>query len=64
MSGVPFNPRQCWYVDALALGKAVRADDLRRRWGVSEKTARRDVAALKERGMIEFVGALRYRLLR
>ena len=61
------NPRQRWYLEALAAGKAVRADHLRRRWGVSEKTARRDVAALKERGMIEFVGPLRtgrYRLRR
>lgn len=61
------NQRQRWYLDALAAGKEVRADDLRRRWDVSEKTARRDVAALKKRGMIEFVGSFRrgrYRLLR
>lgn len=61
------NPRQRWYLEALAAGKEVRADDLRRRWGVSEKTARRDVAALKARDMIEFIGPLRtgqYRLLR
>lgn len=59
------KPRQRWYLEALAAGKEVRADDLRRCWGVSEKTARRDVAALKERGLIEFVGPLRtgrYRL--
>jgi hypothetical protein len=61
------NPRQRWYLEALAAGREVRVDDLRRRWGVSEKTARRDVATLKYRGMIEFVGPLktgRYRLLR
>lgn len=61
------SPRQRWYLEALATGKDIRADDLRRRWGVSEATARRDVAALKERGMIEFVGPPRtgrYRLLR
>ena len=54
-------------LEALAAGEEVRAVDLRRRWGVSEKTARRDVAALKDRGMIEFVGSLRmgrYRLRR
>lgn len=50
------NPRQRWYLEALAAGKDVRADDLRRRWRVSQKTARRDVAALKGRGIIEFVG--------
>ena len=61
------NPRQRWYLEALASGKEVRATDLQRHWGVSEKTARRDVAALKERGLIEFVGPLRtgrYRLSR
>jgi hypothetical protein len=59
------NPRQRWYLEALAAGKEVRAGDLQRRWGVSEKTARRDVAALKDCGMIEFVGPPktgRYRL--
>ena len=61
------NPRQRWYLEALAAGKTVRASDLGRRWGVSEKTARRDVAMLKGRGMIELVGSRkmgRYRLLR
>ena len=61
------NPRQRWYLEALAAGKEVRAGDLRRRWDVSEKTARRDVAALKDCGMIEFVGPPktgRYRLRR
>lgn len=61
------NPRQRWYLEALVAGNKVRADDLRRRWDVSEKTARRDVAALRQRGMIEFIGSLRtgqYRLCR
>lgn len=59
------NMRQRWYLEMLAAGEDVRANDMRRRWGVSEKTARRDVAALKQRGMIEFVGPSRtgwYRL--
>lgn len=61
------NSRQRWYLAALASGEEVRAVDLRHRWGVSEKTARRDVATLKERGLIEFVGPFRsgvYRLRR
>ena len=65
--GVRLNPRQRWYLDALASGQDVRARHLQRLWNVSEKTARRDIAALKERGMIEFVGPLRtgrYRLSR
>lgn len=65
--GEGLNPRQRWFLEALASGKAVRAGDLQRHWGVSEKTARRDVAGLKNRGMIEFVGPFRtgrYRLSR
>lgn len=59
------NRRQRWYLDALASGVRVRAVDLQHRWRVSEKTARRDAAALKARGMIEFIGSSRtgrYRL--
>ena len=61
------NPRQRWYLEALAAGRKVRAADLQHRWHVSEKTARRDLAALKMFGMIEFVGPFRtgrYRLIR
>ena len=61
------SPRQRWFLEALASGRDVRAVDLRRRSGVSDKTARRDLAILKVRGMIEFVGPFRtgkYRLSR
>src|SRR3546814_748480 len=50
------NARQRWFLEALTAGWEVRAAALRRHWGVSEKTARRDVAVLKERAMVEFVG--------
>lgn len=59
------NPRQRWYLETLVAGQDVRAVDIRRCWGVSQKTAQRDVAGLRERGLIEFVGspkAGRYRL--
>jgi hypothetical protein len=61
------TPRQRWYLEALSAGKEIRANDIRRRWSVSEKTARRDIGTLKKRGVIEFVGpprAGRYRLCR
>jgi hypothetical protein len=61
------SPRQAWFLEALRGGNAVRVTDLRRRWGVSEATARRDVAELKAKGRIEFVGSCRsgsYRLTR
>lgn len=57
--GMPLNLRQRWYLDTLSLGLDVRAADLRRHWGVSEKTARRDLAELKALGMIRFIGPRR-----
>lgn len=53
------NARQRWFVAALEAGRDVTAPDLARRWGVSEKTARRDIATLSRRGVIEFVGSFR-----
>ena len=37
-------------------GKRVKAADFARHWNVALKTAKRDIAALKEQGIIEFVG--------
>jgi len=67
LENVPVNPspadglnaRQRWFVAALEAGRDVTAPDLARWWGVSEKTARRDIAALRRRGVIEFVGSFR-----
>jgi len=39
------------------LGKNCRASDLATHWSVTEKTAKRDIAALKKVGVIEFIGA-------
>lgn len=57
--GGGLNPRQRWFIAALEAGRSVTALDLARRWSVSEKTARRDIAALRRRGVIEFVGSFR-----
>lgn len=57
--------RQTWFLEALAKGSHVSAAGIMERWRVSEKTARRDIAALTASGMIEFVGTRRsgrYRL--
>lgn len=59
--------RQRWFIEAISSGYEVGAAALQRRWNVSEKTAKRDLADLKVRGLIEFVGAPRtgrYRLRR
>jgi hypothetical protein len=51
--------RQGWFLEALRAGRHVRATELAERWSISEKTARRDVAILEAKGLIEFVGSRR-----
>ncbi|NEW97164.1 DeoR family transcriptional regulator [Rhodopseudomonas sp. BR0G17] len=61
------NHRQAWFLGELAKGTRVSAGALRERFGVAEKTAKRDIAALKTNGLICRVGSRRkgrYRLLR
>jgi hypothetical protein len=57
--GASTQERQAWFLEALRDGQHVGAADITDRWKVSEKTARRDIAALKERGLVKFVGARR-----
>lgn len=58
---VPINEslseRQRWLLDQLGQGQKPRAKDIAAHFGVTEKTAKRDIADLKARGLIEFVGA-------
>lgn len=49
--------RQTWFVLMLTRGRAVSAADLVKEFGVSERTARRDIAALQRRGVIAFEGS-------
>lgn len=51
------SPRQRWFLAALRSGLDVRAADMKARWGISEKTARRDLAALKDQDKIVFRGS-------
>lgn len=53
---VPVNERQQWFLNQLGEGKKVKIADLAHRWNVAEKTAKRDIAALKKQRVIEFVG--------
>lgn len=53
----PLSERQSWFIEQLSLGRPLRARDLAWHFSVTEKTARRDIADLKGRGLIEFVGA-------
>jgi len=54
---VPVNKRQQWFLNQLGAGKRVKSIDLAHHWNVTEKTAKRDIADLKNQGMIEFVGS-------
>lgn len=53
---VPVNERQQWFLNQLGAGRKVKAIEISRRWKVAEKTAKRDITALKKQGIIEFVG--------
>ena len=65
-ANVPVNERQAWFLDQLAAGQKSKPLELANHWRVNKKTAMRDIAYLKNQGLIEFVGAPKtgfYRLL-
>jgi len=53
---VPINDRQRWLLNQFDQGHHLRASDAATHFSVSEKTVRRDIAALKAYNLIEFVG--------
>lgn len=57
VEGAALNDRQQWFLEQLSLGRSVKAADIEVQWGVAEKTAKRDIAALRKMKFIEFVGA-------
>jgi predicted HTH transcriptional regulator len=54
---VPVNERQRWFLDQIGSGIACSAVEVAAHFQVAEKTAKRDLADLKARQLIEFVGA-------
>ncbi|HKV12540.1 MAG TPA: ATP-binding protein, partial [Thermoanaerobaculia bacterium] len=56
---VTLNERQTWFLAALHAGEGPRVKDLVERFGVTLRTARRDVAGLKDQGLVEFLGGSR-----
>ena len=57
--------RKAWILRRLEEGHRLKGPDVTRQFACSNKTAQRDLAALKDEGRIEFVGATRtgyYRL--
>ena len=51
------NTRQQWFIAQIIAGRQPDWTALTQQWQVSRATARRDIADLKARGLIEFVGA-------
>jgi hypothetical protein len=51
------NGRQAWFLERLRSGSKLTAQDICRQWSVLLRTSRRDIAILKARGLIVFVGA-------
>ncbi|MFZ1474259.1 MAG: helix-turn-helix domain-containing protein, partial [Anaerolineae bacterium] len=61
------DARQQWFIAQIAAGRRPHWADLAQQWRVSRATALRNIAGLKARGLIEFVGAPKtgfYRLTR
>jgi DeoR/GlpR family transcriptional regulator of sugar metabolism len=61
------NARQQWFIAQISAVRQYGWADLAEQWQVSRATARRDIAGLRARGLVEFVGARRtgfYRLAR
>lgn len=54
-TGLAFNERQQWVLDRLRASNQVRRRDVEAHFKCSSKTAKRDLAELRERGLIEFV---------
>ena len=54
-----FNPRQEWALGQLRAGVRLRAAAIAKEFGCSSTTAKRDLADLRRRGIIKFVGPAR-----
>ncbi len=50
------NERQVWFLEGLKKGQNMTAHDICRRWPDGLRTARRDIAALKEMKLVRFTG--------
>lgn len=53
------NSRQQWFLERVAKGIRSMAGDIVMHWGVSPKTARRDIAVLRSAGLLRFIGSRR-----
>jgi len=51
------NKRQQWFIQQLAADRDVKSEDMKGYWAVTVRTAERDIAELRRKDLIEFVGA-------
>ena len=51
------NDRQKWFLNQTGKGVRVSSSELAAHWNISKKTAQRDIADLKQKGLIQFSGA-------
>ncbi len=54
---VPVNEWQKWFLQQIGKNIRVLSSDIATHWDVSKKTAKRDIADLKQKELIEFLGA-------
>jgi len=54
---VPVNDRQKWFLQQIGKNIRVLSSSIATHWDVSQKTAKRDIADLKRKELIEFLGA-------
>jgi len=54
---VPVNDRQKWFLQQIGKNIRVLSSNIATHWDVSQKTAKRDIADLKRKELIEFLGA-------
>jgi DeoR/GlpR family transcriptional regulator of sugar metabolism len=54
---VPVNDRQKWFLQQIGKNIRVSSSDIATHWDVSQKTAKRDIADLKQKKLLEFLGA-------
>jgi len=52
-----WNERQLWFVQQLMAGVDVKSEDLKEHWGITIRTAERDIAEIRRKEVIEFIGA-------
>ncbi len=57
VNAAELNKRQQWFIQQLVAGRDVKSETLKEYWNVTSRTAERDIAELRRKDVIEFLGA-------